>query len=475
MFNNCFRIALHVKPTNMNKLFFFLFIVFTLFSCENRRNPNLTPKKLKALIADDKNASSEQTTAKQLIMPEGYVPQTGVKYRQERDMSVPPVRIDIVKGIDNVRNITLSRIAKDITYINIGKHRFDVKLQITPRGLLVSSPDGVWLYAPDGQLIEEIYKNLCEYEPASIYGGVKLKTGDKFEGLEQVRYNEKDNRIWVKFRKDELKKQYSGFLGYIDMTLNVSNSELKQNPVIPLAEFDDGQMAFAENFVIHQPHHYHLQKNLLITNTFLGDTLCRFIFGYDSVRYRIFYKVMNVDNNIKYYYHGIYTFKPYHNDTLFRITAANVLKPEYILQTAQGKLSDDVKYEQLYILRSLQEDDRYLYLTFTINNFEGSNVWREWRGLYDKNTRDFFTLPVSEGRLYERGIENDIDGGLPFWPLEVGSQGEKYMYVRGENMKSLLTETWFARSKTLQPDKTTELKQFMLLVEDDDRVVIIVK
>jgi len=51
-----------------------------------------------------------------LSMPEGYVPEAGVKYRQERDLSAPPVHIDVLKSIDDVRNVTLSQIAKDIAY-----------------------------------------------------------------------------------------------------------------------------------------------------------------------------------------------------------------------------------------------------------------------------------------------------------------------------------------------------------------------
>ena len=43
-----------------------------------------------------------------LSMPEGYVPEAGVKYRQERDLSAPPVHIDVLKSIDDVRNVTLS-------------------------------------------------------------------------------------------------------------------------------------------------------------------------------------------------------------------------------------------------------------------------------------------------------------------------------------------------------------------------------
>ena len=475
----------------MTKINIYRIIILTLaacqlalFSCDNRRNPNLNSRQFRALLTEE-NASSGQTPVQQLTIPDGYVPAAGVKYRQERDLSVPPARIDIVKGIDHVRNVTLSQIAKEITYINIGKHRTFVRTQITPHGLLVSSFDGVWLYAPDGQLIKEIYKNFCEYE--MTIRSVMVKTGDKFKGVEHVRYNEKDDRLWVTFKEEELGNNFRGFLGYIDMglLLNVSDSEIKHDPVIPLAEFGRGQMSYAEDFVIHQP--YGLSNNFLTTNSFFGDTLCRFTFGYDSITAKAAATWrFSVDFGNNYMFREQYTIRNAFSDTLFRITSANKLKPEYLLDlgtsgraTNQGKI-DDVKIEQMYNIQSLHEDDNYLYIRFRRNHDSpinrNSKKVHFWWGIYNKSGRDFFTLPlVSDSDPEDKGIENDIDGGLPFWPQEVGGQGEKYMYVSGKNMKSTLTETWFSRSKAQQSDKAAELKQFVQSVDDGDLVIIIVK
>ena len=81
---------------NMYKIFFFCLTFLSLFSC-NSRNSNLSEKQLLALFAVDK--FSKPTSV--LTMSEGYVPQPGVKYRQERNLIVPPMRIDILKGVDD--------------------------------------------------------------------------------------------------------------------------------------------------------------------------------------------------------------------------------------------------------------------------------------------------------------------------------------------------------------------------------------
>jgi hypothetical protein len=448
----------------MNKIFFLALL--SLFSCHNR-NPNLSEKQLLALMADDESSMSTSVSA----ILEGYVPEAGVKYRQERDLSVPPVRIDVLKDIDDVRNVTLSRLASDIAYINIGKHRFGVNVQITLHGILVSSFDGVWLYSTEGELIRELYKNLCEYQPTGNLG-VMVKTGDKFRGIEQLLYNEKDDRIWLKFREDDLGVDYRGYLGYIDMSrqLNISDSEIKQNQIIPLAGFGHGMIGYAENFVIHRTYG---RTHTMTTNTFFGDTLCRYIFGYDSITAKIFQDSRSGDFGSSYYYHGTYSIRPQYNDTLFRLTAANVLKPEYIIEMSnKGKQN----YDQMNILQPLHEDDRFLYLSFSTGNFNGTNVRRQWWRLYDKNKREVFTLPVdTEGWLYERGVENDLDGGLPFWPDKIGGRGEKFMNIPGKEMKTLLTETWLSKSKATQSGKKDELKQFVQTLKDDDLVIVIVK
>ena len=373
-----------------------------------------------------------------------------------------------------MRNVTLSKIAKDITYINIGKHRFGVETQITPHGILVSSLDGVWLYGSDGQLVKEIYKNLCEYKPMGDFGVVAMRD-DKFRGVEDARYDEKNDRLWVKFRESDLGVQY---LGYIDLSsqLNVANSEIEQDPVIPLAKIGNGNMNYAEDFVIYQP--YRRRGDFLTTSTFFGDTLCRFTVGYDSITAKATRGIF-IDGGNSYMYRGQYTFRRSFSDTLFRITAANKLKPEYLLDvgtsgraTNHGKIAD-VQIDRMYITQSVKEDDRHLYVMFSKDydcpaNRDSQKV-RFWWGIYDKTNRGFFTLPiVSDNKPDEKGVENDLDGGLPFWPQEIGSRGEKYMNVMGKNMKNRLAE----KSKTQHSD---ELKQFMQSLEDDDRVIIIVK
>ena len=463
-----------MKP---DRIFIIIFILISI-SCNNRRNPNLSIGQLQSL-PDSIFVKQESAPEFKPVMPEGYIPQAGVKYRQVRDLSTPPVRIDILKGINDVRNIKLSQIASDIEYVNIGKHRFSVVTQVTPHGILVSNDDGVWLYSFEGKLIREIYKNICDFEPWGDYG-VSARRSDRHIGVTQVRYNEKEDRIWLQY----VNGSNPMHLGYIDMAgkINVSGSEQNQDSVTLLGAFRSGSVAYGGNFIIHTPY----VNNIMPTSySFNGDTLCRFVVGYDTITSNKL-RGISVDFGTRYDYRGVYTFRRGFSDTLFRITAANVLKPEYVIDvgtsgraTNTGKPSD-VDLEQMYIIQSVREDDEYLYIKFSKDyasqyNIEKNKV-RFWWGLYDKAKYEFFTLPFNDdNNPYEGGFENDIDGGMPLWPVIMGEYGEKLTHIIGKDMKKKVTPDMLKDSNVISAEKKEKLRKFMQTLKDDDRVIIIVR
>ena len=57
------------------------------------------------------------------------------------------------------------------------------------------------------------------------------------------------------------------------------------------------------------------------------------------------------------------------------------------------------------------------------------------------------TICLNErGTPLAQGFENDIDGGLPFYPQSVSSSGTYWLaYVNPSDMKEILTEEYFDR------------------------------
>ena len=457
----------------MTSLFLTLALAFMSYS--NQPNPNSNDRQLLALMSE--NVSTRQS---QSSIP---VSQAGAKSRQIRDMSATPSRIDIVKGIENQRNVTLSQVASDIEYINIGAHRFKPNVQMTSQGLIVSNIDGVWLYSYEGKMIKQIYKNQHD----GVFGAVGYIMEKPVTGVTDVYFDEKEERLWVHYKKEN--DIHMTRFGYLDLAKNriqLVSSEKKQDSVKVLASFEaiSGQINYLKDFIVYRNNKLSSHKTFA-TCSFQGDTLCNFTFGYDSITAKATDGI-GVDYGNYYIYRGLYTFRNSFNDTLFRVTDANKYIAEYVLDvgtsgraTNKGNISD-VHIDQMYIIQSIREDDRYLYILFSKNydcpaNRENGKV-RFWWGLVDKTTKAFFTLPfVSDSDPDTKGFENDLDGGLPFWPKQTGEHGEKIAQTKGIYMKEQLTASWFSNSKALNPQKKEKLAQFVKTLKDDDIVIIIVK
>ncbi len=131
-----------------------------------------------------------------------------------------------------------------------------------------------------------------------------------------------------------------------------------------------------------------------------------------------------------------------HNDTLFRLILPNRLLPTYIFDHGSRKVglmeglvsSNSLKGKNIEY--ELYETAHYLFYVYSRNR----PIW----GPYRLNDCNFFTIikkttkqifHVSSMKSIEDGIENNIDGGLPFWPDGVTEDGLPYMYVTGKEFK----------------------------------------
>ena len=151
-------------------------------------------------------------------------------------------------------------------------------------------------------------------------------------------------------------------------------------------------------------------------------------------------------------------------DTLYQIKDL-MLHPRYVFNTGGlavpyelqegGRFDqfgdDSDKYEKYVNFSKMLEDNRYLYIEF-------DHKKNYYKFIYDKKEDNQMTIPLS-------GFENDLDGGLPFWPQQMISGNEMLCSFTAEQL--------------LQLDKskiTNEKLKNLLnnLKEDDNPVVAIV-
>ncbi|MDL2265542.1 6-bladed beta-propeller, partial [Parabacteroides sp. OttesenSCG-928-G21] len=99
--------------------------------------------------------------------------------------------------------------------------------------------------------------------------------------------------------------------------------------------------------------------------------------------------------------------------------------------------------------------------------------WHAVIGIYDianQKTQLLDTDPVSR----MRGLINDIDGGLSFWPRYYTSDNELVDIWRVEDMKEFLTEDYFAAHEIKDPEAHQKLKELAQKLDFEDNPVIVI-
>ena len=145
-------------------------------------------------------------------------------------------------------------------------------------------------------------------------------------------------------------------------------------------------------------------------------------------------------------------YKDMYCDTLYHIKN-NILQPRYIFDICNLTVpyqmhswsQDDLsagsigknRYENYVVIESLFEDIKHLYFTFDYR-------WKRYPAIYEKKECVLKIMPPiaipppSRNWIFPLyGFENDIDGGLPFWPKQMISEKEMMCVYTAEELLEL--------------------------------------
>ena len=99
---------------------------------------------------------------------------------------------------------------------------------------------------------------------------------------------------------------------------------------------------------------------------------------------------------------------------------------------------------------------------------------------YDKYIGKGFSIPMTiclneRGTPLAQGFENDIDGGLPFYPQSVSSSGTYWLaYMNPSDMKEILTEEYFAAHPDIQNKKKQDkLRAIVANADEEDNPILV--
>ena len=77
-------------------------------------------------------------------------------------------------------------------------------------------------------------------------------------------------------------------------------------------------------------------------------------------------------------------------------------------------------------------------------------------------------------QYFQKGIINDMDGGLPFFPRYYAGNGEVVDIWQAADMKEMLTEEYFAEQPIKDKHAHQKLKELLKNLKDDDNPVVVV-
>jgi hypothetical protein len=221
--------------------------------------------------------------------------------------------------------------------------------------------------------------------------------------------------------------------------------------------------------------------SLLVTYNEKGDTLCQFtdydrIVNFTHTAYRTPVELSN------YYFDGLLTIKQEYNDTVFRLIPPNRLLPVYIIDFGVFRvnyidgLNPDFDLSGKFLLKSLHETNNYLFIRYT-QHYDAPDIRK-------KNAVKFYNAIFNkkEGKLYHQpgftllpeGLENDLDGGMPFWPDFITPQGEMMKLVSGRVLKDYIDSDKF-KQRPITEEKRQKQISMASRLRPTDMVVEIVK
>ena len=191
--------------------------------------------------------------------------------------------------------------------------------------------------------------------------------------------------------------------------------------------------------------------------------------------------------------------KDHVNDTIY-VLSASELQPAYVFDF--GKYSFPV--EQLgnfnsidflfnntflfaYSVRPFTATSKYIFYDFGVPNRiprpKGKLRFHPLRNDFVPDDGNIFGIYNIEQKVnvlldtdqhFQRGIINDIDGGLPFFPRYYAGNGLLVDFWQAEDMKEMLTDEYFATQTIKDPQAHQRLKEILENLDWEDNPVVVI-
>jgi hypothetical protein len=486
----CIRKNNKIKTRSIH--FIIIVFIFASISCHPNRLKTSEKELTKLIRTQEKeNVAAQRNAEKGPVDTKSNLP-AGFVYKEDRsvDPANPPVVLDFSDDIP-VRQIKMSAIASKIRYIVLQVpddslyFSWGASLHFTSDNIVVSNNLGINLFSTDGKFIQTICKNYVTPEERAA-GNFSRET---FRGAWVNHVYTAGNSVYYKYT-DYPGEQVSLLRFTLDNNLpimgQVNSPEIKSLDYAKGDVISSGKLAtereaaglestnifaISDNFYAglppNLPEAFDKNTPMLIIFNAKGDTLCKFR-QYDNLETPVTSPLIRSFSNSSWSNGDVATFKSSFNDTIFRIYTPNRLRPAFVFNFGEHKITAD---NWLHVNRSLSkkisirdifETSQYLFIAYVNYTTDKLKDARNEKVIYDKEKKEFFRLAGKNGEVSTPAapppppssniqppvagspgllLENDLDGGLAFWPGYVTYDGKMVRVVRPEELISHFRNT----------------------------------
>lgn len=419
------------------------------------------------VTACNKNKSEEQ-----------HIP-TPPQFEAKFDRSAPPVRIDIGQALEKTKPLKLSQIGSEIEYYRVGDATFTVTQAIA---------------IPDSNAFITFNNPRIYYRkqgiPSKRYGfkALAYKWNNEMNGR-PLFYDKKTTRLYVALSgKDTTTRRniqpgvpFIGELPALDTMLTLFTYIFPENTPVkyPLNLTYDKLLGFSSSgYTLCNYSKTTGEPDGITTYNLQGDTLCRI-----KLKDGRPMASRSLTENIPFFQTSYWneaqdrmTFMIPYCDTIYQLKDPQTVAPLYNIHL--GEAGIDLTQQEGEILpkgkiwlRTLFENPKGLFMGFLqkgetpISNWLGHldefkpNI--SGQGVYLKESGKTYILPKRS-----KGFENDLDGGLPFWP-DGQTDNCLYMIRTVTEMRESVKRTGSPQQKKLiefLDDKKTLERDYVMIV-----------
>lgn len=488
-------------------------IILINSSCRHNRLKTNRKELTQEILLQEKKQKEEEAFAhnkdsiERMIQPSG-----GFRLKEDRsiDSDRPPLIINIAGSLNNIKELKLSDIASEIRYIRLEpipdstfSREMKFKYYLLPNNIIATNPSGILLYTKEGKFITTIVKN--KTIGITVDSDKMIVTGtNTFIGG--------STSVWIS--GDDLFYSYRNSLSgqeYI-MEYNLSKQQIglpkQYDQEVPDKIIGQGEIAIDMNPLKKRPEwKYKISPDLVMwsmrakyiyqsvgivildKNSYLkelemsdkiavfnnhGDTLTTFT-GFDKGN------TLRLENEGKQYLWNNL------NDTVFQVVGFNRIIPISVLNLGQYKASMEQIREIGFdltgkiIAGSWAQNKRFIFLTLCKDAYDSPNNRKNkkvkiYYAIFSKLNHQVSIIKGNPLNYSPQILENDIDGGLPVWPLSymVGYDGEILLSLKGKDLTERLRSKEFEISGAPE-SKKKEFSKIAGSVSESDDILMIIK